>query len=151
MPCYTYKMARCPSVIHRVTAHIRTINDWTNRAGFGTEPLKAWRLPSTCPALCDKEIRVSPNVRELCPNSELRKFRHGKSIVLSTKLVDGRACWSHLRRSMRCDWTHIICYTSVDRNAPTPLLWFVVHYNLLFVQLFGRISTETALLAVCLH
>ena len=30
---------------------------------------------------------------ELCPNSGLRKFRHGKSIVLSAKLID--ACWPH--------------------------------------------------------
>jgi len=30
------------------------------------------------------------------PNSSLREFRHCKSIVLSTKLADGRACGSHL-------------------------------------------------------
>jgi len=34
-------------------------------------------------------------------NSGLRKFRHGKSIALSTKLVDGRACWPRLQRSIR--------------------------------------------------
>ena len=33
------------------------------------------------------------------PNSGLGKFRHGKSIVLLTKLVDSRACWPHLRLS----------------------------------------------------
>jgi len=44
-------------------------------------------LSSTYPTPCYKEIRVSRTV----PNSRL-KFRHGKSIVLSTKLVDGRAC-----------------------------------------------------------
>jgi len=51
-------------------------------------------------------------------NSGARKFRHGRSIVLSTKLVDGRACWSARRGRVRC--------TSVDRNAPTALLQFVV-------------------------
>jgi len=35
------------------------------------------------------------------PNSGLRKFRRSNSIVFSTKLVDGRACWRHLRRSTR--------------------------------------------------
>jgi len=30
------------------------------------------------------------------PHSGLRKFSHGKSILLSTKLVDGRACISHV-------------------------------------------------------
>jgi len=44
----------------------------------------------------------------------LRKFRNGKSIVVSTKLVDGRACISHLRRRTRRCWTHIVYYTSVD-------------------------------------
>ena len=32
-------------------------------------------------------------------NSGLRKFLHLKSIVLSTKLVDGWACWRHMRPS----------------------------------------------------
>ena len=51
---------------------------------------------------CYIEIRVFPKIRvtyfsvslELCPkdpNSGLRKFRHGNSIVLSTKLIDGWA------------------------------------------------------------
>ena len=61
------------------------------------------------------------------PNSGLIEFLDGKSIALSTKLVDdGRACWQHLhvRRSTRRGWTHIVYYTSVDRNASTPLLLF---------------------------
>jgi len=33
------------------------------------------------------------------PNSPLRKFHRGRSMVWSTKLVDGRACGSHVRRS----------------------------------------------------
>ena len=40
-------------------------------------------------------------VWNLVLNSGLRTFRRGKSIVLPTKLVDGRACRLHLRRSMR--------------------------------------------------
>ena len=45
----------------------------------------------------------------------LRRFRNvGKSIVVSTKLVDGRACISHLRRRTRRCWTHVVYYTSVD-------------------------------------
>ena len=58
-------------------------------------------------------------------NSGLRKFRHYRSIMLSTKLVDGRACLPHLRRSTRRG-----CLLHV-RNALTPLLRFVVNslYN----------------------
>jgi len=33
------------------------------------------------------------------PNSPLRKFHRGRSMVWSTELVDGRACGSHVRRS----------------------------------------------------
>jgi len=56
-------------------------------------------------------------------NSGLRKFRHGKLIVLSTKLVDGRACGSR-RSTPRC-WTHIVYYTSFGCNPLTQLLRFV--------------------------
>ena len=58
----------------------------------------ARRLPSAIPTLRYKEIGVSPKIKvlpsgTLVPNSGRRKFRHGKSIALSTKLVvDGRAC-----------------------------------------------------------
>jgi len=55
----------------------------------------ALELPSTYPPLCYKEIRIP------CPNSGTRQFCHGKSIMSSTKLVDGRICGSHLRRSRR--------------------------------------------------
>jgi len=44
-----------------------------------------------------KEIRVTSknkgtSIWDFAPHSGLEKFRHGKSIALSTKLVDGRAC-----------------------------------------------------------
>jgi len=53
----------------------------------------------------------------------VRKFRHGKSIVLSTKLVGGPACWRHL-----CDSRRVVAVycTSVSCNPLTPLLRFVV-------------------------
>jgi len=41
--------------------------------------------------------------------------------VLPTKLVDGRACWPHLRRSTRRGCAHIY-NTTVDRDFLTPLL-----------------------------
>ena len=41
-------------------------------------------------------------------NGSLRKLRHGKSIVLSTELVDGRACWPHVRRPNRRALTYIL-------------------------------------------
>jgi len=88
------------------------------------------------------------------PNYGLGKFCHGKSIVFSTKLVDGRACWRHLglRRLIRSDRTHIVYYTSVHRNTLTQLLRFAVDllYNL-FLQLCSSwqdISTNFARRAV---
>ena len=60
---------------------------------------------STYPTLFYKYIRVSPKqgspLLKYVQFSGLRKFRHGKSIVLSTKLVNGRACWTHSRRLTR--------------------------------------------------
>ena len=59
---------------------------------------------STYPTRCFKEIRVTPKIRvvtKLCSKLWTLKIRHCKSILLSTKLVDGRACWPHLRRSTR--------------------------------------------------
>ena len=41
-------------------------------------------------------------------------------------VIDSRACWPHLRRLTRRGWTHTVYYTSVDRNALTPLLRLVV-------------------------
>jgi len=55
------------------------------------------------PTLCYKEIRVglSSKIRVLPSGTlpqgmDIAKFRHGKSIVRSTKLVDVPACGSHL-------------------------------------------------------
>ena len=61
-----------------------------------------WELRLTYPKLWCKEIRVSPKIMALLagtlsPNCGL--FRHGKSMMWSTKLVDGRACGLHLRES----------------------------------------------------
>ena len=91
--------------------------------------------------LCYREILVPSKLRELhsgmlSQTPDLGKFRRGKSMVLSTKLVNGRACWPHLRRSTRRGWTYIVYYRSVDRNAQTPLVPVVLDllYNL-FLQL----------------
>ena len=93
------------------------------------------------------KFRISKNwdtsLWDFVPNSGLRKFRHGKSIALSTKLVvvDGRACWQHLYDSRR---VVAVYYKSVNCNPLTPLLRFVVDffYNLL-LQL-----TDSALLTI---
>ena len=73
----------------------------------------------------------STSFGNFAPNSGLRKFC--KSIALSTKLVDGRACRRHLYDNRRVVASY---YTSVRCNPLTPLLWFVVDllYNL-FIQL----------------
>ena len=90
--------------------------------------------------ICYKQIWVPPKIRVIPSESlpetlDLGKFRHGKLIVLSTKLVDGGACGSHLQQSMHSCWTHIVYCKSVDCNPPTPLLQFVLDllYNL-FLQ-----------------
>ena len=108
-------------------------NDWTNRDSFGMGGLF---LP-----ILHCVIRVfgylqnkSTSLWNSAPNYERRKFRHGKSIALSTKLnVDGRACWRHLYDSRR---VVAVYYKSVSCNPLTPLLRFVVDllYNL-FAQL----------------
>ena len=57
--------------------HKPVLFETTNRAGFGMEASYAY------PTVCYKEICVSPEIRDWM------KFRHGKSIALSTELVDG--------------------------------------------------------------
>ena len=91
--------------------------------------------------LCYKEIRVSRKMT-LLPSETLsqtldpKKFATASRRVLSTKLVNDRSCWPHLRQSTRRGRTH---YTSVDRNAVTPLLRFAVRMLCnLFVQLCSR-------------
>jgi len=74
------------------------------------------------------------------PNSGLRKFRRGKSIALSTKLIDGRACelyyiyngrrvvaertWCNTRRSTAMIYLHYfhvlwICCTTCSHSSAT--------------------------------
>jgi len=66
------------------------------------------------------KIRVLPSGTS--PQTmDLENFASGKSILLTTKLVDGRACGSHLQCSARRGWTHIVYYTSVDCNPLTPI------------------------------
>jgi len=98
-----------------------------------------WKLPSTYPIMCYNEILSSPKLGyfplEFC-SKLYRKFCHGKSIVLSTKLVivvDSQACWQHLYDNR---WVMVVYYKSVNCNPRTTLLQFVVDllYNL-FLQL----------------
>ena len=62
-----------------------------------------------------------------CTNPvDLENFATASRSYCPTKLVDGRACRSRLRRSTRRGWTHIVYYTSVDCNPSSPLfdlLW----------------------------
>jgi len=88
---------------------------------------------------------------ELCPKIRTyRKFRHGKSIALSTKLVvvvDSRACWRHLYDDRR---VVAVYYKSVNCNPLTPLLRFVVDlsYNL-FLQLARLWLTQRVARSLC--
>ena len=66
----------CLSFCHRLALYQ---NDWADPAGM--DPY----LPSIFEY-------TGISIWNFVSNSALRKFRHEKSIVLSTKLVDGRAC-----------------------------------------------------------
>jgi len=99
-----------------------TCYGWMNRAGFWH---RGFLRPTSYTVLRENSGNFKNNGTSLCnfvPNSALRKFRHGKSIVMSTKLVDGRACEPHERRSTRHCGTHIVYYTSVDCNPLALLL-----------------------------
>jgi len=111
----------------------------------------AWRLRLANTTLsCKENSGISKNngtpPRELAVPNSSRKFRHGESIVLSTKLVDGRACLRHhLRRSTRR-------VVAVNRNPLTPLRRLVV--ALLYTTCScscDKISTDTARRAVRLR
>ena len=88
-----YAVVERPSVCLSVRPPVRHKpvlyrNDWTNRAGFGMDASFH---------VCHTEIWASPKLGVL-PSGTLYqtpnfpKYRHGKSIALSTKLVDDRAC-----------------------------------------------------------
>ena len=64
-------------------------NDWTNGAGFWHGVFK-FHLSHTV-----LKANMGTSLWDFVPNSGLGKFRHGKSIALSTTLVvvvDGRVC-----------------------------------------------------------
>jgi len=73
-------------------------------------------LSLTYHKLCYKKIQVPKGISlwNLAQNSGRRKFRHRKSTVWSTKLVDGRACGSHLRRSST-SWLNALSLLHVSR------------------------------------
>jgi len=102
------------------------LNDWTNRADF-------WHEASLHMSVCCREIWISPKIGyflwDFVPNSGLRKFRQGKSIALSTKLVvfvDSRVCWWHLYENRR---VVAVYYKSVNCNPLTQLLRLVVDFS----------------------
>jgi len=83
----------------------------------------------------------STSLRNFVPNSGLRKFRHGKSIVWSTKLNDGRARWPHWPQTART-----VYYTSNDRNDLTSfdLLWIYCTTSYYRCAADNEISTDIA-------
>ena len=101
-----YAVIVCLSVRPSVTSLYR--NDWTIRARFGIHVSYNEGIyfpPRLCPKLWTSKI-------------SLRQVDH--------VIVDGRACWSYLRRSTHRGWTRIVYYTSVGHNAVTPLFGFVI-------------------------
>jgi len=108
--------------------------------------------------------KLEDNIRwHFVPNSEARKFCHGRSVVLWTKLVEGQSRWQHLRRSRRRGWTvdgihsplvtrRIVYFTSVDRsvinNPITAICCTTRSYSCAAVD---KISTDIARRAVRLR
>jgi len=64
-------------------------------------------------------------------------------MVLSTKLVEGRACGLHLRRSTRRGWTQIVYYTSVELHY-FDLFWICCTTYSYSYAAVNQISTDTA-------
>jgi len=116
-----------PSVCHKPVLYR---NDWTNRAGFRHGSF----FPSIPHCVIWKygylqKTKVLPCLRKFVVNSGLGKFRHGKSIALSTKLVVV-VCWRHLYDDRR---VVAVYYKSINWSHLTPLLRFVfvdLLYNL---------------------
>ena len=93
---YMLSSCVCPSVSLSVTS--RYCIETTRQI----ELVLAGKLPLTYPKLYYKEIppkNKGTSLRNFASNSRLRKFRHGLSMVWSTKVVDCGACGLHVRRS----------------------------------------------------
>ena len=82
----------CDAMLARVLAMALCLSVCLSQVGVllkwldGSSWFLAWRLPSTSPILCFKEIQVCTKIRVLPSgtffvNSGLRKFRQGISIV----------------------------------------------------------------------
>ena len=149
---YLLSSCVCPSVCLFVRHKpVMYRNNWTNRADFWH---RAFLPPDPHCAIRKYGYpkKLGYFSLELVPNFGLRKFRHGKSVVLPTKLFDGRACW-------RCLYDNrpvvVVYYTSVNCNPLTPLCRFVATllYNLFLYSCaaFGKVSTDMARRAVHLR
>jgi len=121
-------------------------DDYTDRAGFRRGRF-LWPIPNCVRAY--KEIRALTQsngtcVRNFAPNSGIRKFRHGKSMVWSTKLVYGRACeFSLTYGRSHGGWMHEVYYTLVDCNPLRPELRYLVFVVDLLFNLSLRYSKST--------
>ena len=71
---------------------------WTNRAGFSRVGFFPCVVRKFLYHACTQNKGAS--LWNFAPNSGLRKCHHGKSVALSTKLVDGRACCQHHVRQL---------------------------------------------------
>jgi len=89
----------CPSVCHKPILYR---NDKTYRVSFWHGSF-LWHIVNCVVTKFGYLQNKGTFLWSFAPSSGLRKFRHGKSMVSSTKLVDGRACGLHLRpSSMSC-------------------------------------------------
>ena len=136
--CYAvYICCRRVSVRHKPVLYRK---EWKNRTGGFLPPI-------THCANWDISKDEAIPVWNLVSNSGLGKFRHGKSVALSSKLdvvVDGRVCWRHLYDSRR---VVAVYYKSVNCNPP--LLRFAV--DLLYKMLTGTARRAVRLRVLLVH
>ena len=134
---YIYAVVVCLSVRHKPVLYRK---EWKNRTGGFLPPI-------THCANWDISKDEAIPVWNLVSNSGLGKFRHGKSVALSSKLdvvVDGRVCWRHLYDSRR---VVAVYYTSINCNPP--LLRFAV--DLLYKMLTGTARRAVRLRVLLVH
>ena len=138
--CPSFHLSVCLSVASQLCW-----NDWMNWAGIWHEGF----LPPI-PHCVVRKFGYVPKLvyfpLGLCPKLGIIRFFHGQSIVLSTKVVDGRACWRHC--GGRC--VVAVYYTLVNCNRLTPSLQFGMDLRYSSVAV-DKISTDVARRAVRLR
>ena len=101
--------AGSPQYLPHNTTQMSVTRQYSIKTTGWIELVLVWRLPSAYLTLCYKEIRPSPKIRAL-PSGTMSQTLDTENfvralMVLSTILVNSRACWPHLWQSTHRGWT----------------------------------------------